>query len=76
MAAPNFWNDQEKVQAVVQQIKALRGWVEPFDSLDARVQEQPSKPLAPRAVAALVVPKGVVAVERDQVERSLHHNAL
>ena len=38
MAAPDFWNDQEKVQAVVQQIKALRGWVEPFDSIEARVR--------------------------------------
>src|SRR5512133_279542 len=38
MAAPDFWNDQEKVQATVQQIKALKGWVEPFDSIDARVK--------------------------------------
>jgi peptide chain release factor 2 len=37
MAAPDFWNDQEKVQSVVQQIKALKGWVEPFDQIDARV---------------------------------------
>jgi len=38
MAAPDFWNDQEKVQTVVQQIKALKGWVEPFEGLDARVR--------------------------------------
>src|SRR3954454_11065584 len=38
MAAPDFWNDQDKVQTVVQQIKALKGWVEPFDALDSRVK--------------------------------------
>ena len=38
MAAPDFWNDQEKVQSVVQQVKALKGWVEPFEALDARVR--------------------------------------
>jgi peptide chain release factor 2 len=38
MSAPDFWNDQEKVQTVVQQVKALKGWVEPFDGLESRVQ--------------------------------------
>ncbi|HEX8725870.1 MAG TPA: peptide chain release factor 2, partial [Gemmatimonadaceae bacterium] len=31
-----FWNNQEKAQDVVQQVKKLRGWVEPFMALTAR----------------------------------------
>jgi peptide chain release factor 2 len=37
MAAPDFWSDQQRAQAVVQQNKQLRGWLEPFDALDSRV---------------------------------------
>src|SRR4051812_12706922 len=38
MAAPGFWNDQQGAQAVVQQVKGLKGWVESFDSIQGRVQ--------------------------------------
>jgi peptide chain release factor 2 len=38
MSAPGFWNDQQGAQAVVQQVKGLKGWIEPFDSIDGRVQ--------------------------------------
>jgi peptide chain release factor 2 len=38
MAAPDFWNDQQRVQAVVQQKKQLVGWVDPYDALGGRVQ--------------------------------------
>ncbi len=38
MAAPGFWDNQEKAQGVVQQVKALKGWVEPFDNASGRVQ--------------------------------------
>jgi peptide chain release factor 2 len=37
MAEGDFWNNQESAQAVVQQVKTLRGWVEPYDSLVQRV---------------------------------------
>ncbi len=37
MADGAFWNNQEQAQDVVQQVKTLRGWVEPFTSLTARV---------------------------------------
>jgi peptide chain release factor 2 len=37
MAAPGFWNDQQQAQAVVQQVKAAKGWVEPYDSISGRV---------------------------------------
>ena len=36
MADGAFWNNQEKAQDVVQQVKKLRGWVEPFMALTAR----------------------------------------
>jgi peptide chain release factor 2 len=37
MADPGFWNDQEKAQTTLQEVKTLRGWVDPFDKLDGRV---------------------------------------
>src|SRR6478735_10464301 len=38
MGSPDFWNNQESAQQVVQQVKALKNWVEPFEGLSARVQ--------------------------------------
>jgi peptide chain release factor 2 len=38
MAEGAFWNNQEHAQAVVQQTKAFRAWIEPFDKLWGRVQ--------------------------------------
>ena len=37
MGSPDFWNNQESAQAMVQQVKALKNWVDPFESLVARV---------------------------------------
>ena len=37
MTAPGFWSNQEKAREVVQEVKELKGWVEPFDRLRARV---------------------------------------
>jgi peptide chain release factor 2 len=37
MAEGSFWNAQERAQEVVQQVKILKGWVEPYDSLSERV---------------------------------------
>ncbi len=39
MADGDFWSNQERAQSVVQQVKELKGWVEPFDRLDERVRE-------------------------------------
>ena len=36
MSEAGFWDNQERAQAVVQEVKSLRGWVEPFDRLVAR----------------------------------------
>ncbi len=38
MSEAAFWNDQERAREMVQQVKMLKGWIEPFDALDARVQ--------------------------------------
>jgi peptide chain release factor 2 len=38
MADAGFWNNQERAQSVVQQVKALKGWVDSFGALEARVQ--------------------------------------
>jgi peptide chain release factor 2 len=38
MADGAFWSNQERARTVVQQVKALKGWVEPFDRLVGRVQ--------------------------------------
>jgi peptide chain release factor 2 len=37
MADPGFWNNQEKAQGVLQEVKGLRGWIDPYDKLNDRV---------------------------------------
>lgn len=37
MGAPNFWDNQEKAQQIVQQLKPLNAVINPFDTLAARV---------------------------------------
>jgi peptide chain release factor 2 len=39
MAEVSFWNDQERAQVVVQQVKTLKQWVEPFDRLVRSVSD-------------------------------------
>jgi peptide chain release factor 2 len=38
MSAPGFWDKQQNAQVIVQQVKAVKSWVEPFDNIGARVQ--------------------------------------
>jgi peptide chain release factor 2 len=38
MAEGGFWNNQERAQQVVQQAKALRAWIDPYEKLWARSQ--------------------------------------
>ena len=38
MSRNGFWDDHELAQAVIQEIKELREWVEPFDRLSSRVR--------------------------------------
>ena len=37
MADPGFWSAQERAREVVQEVKTLKNWIEPFDRLDGRV---------------------------------------
>jgi len=37
MAALGFWNDQESARTAVQQVKELKGWVEPYDRFRGRI---------------------------------------
>ncbi len=39
MAESRFWNNQERAQVVVQQVKVYKQWVEPFDKLTHGVAE-------------------------------------
>ncbi|MGV3709993.1 MAG: peptide chain release factor 2 [Gemmatimonas sp.] len=36
MSDAAFWNNQERAREMVQQVKELKGWIEPYDSLTAR----------------------------------------
>lgn len=38
MADAAFWSDQERARGVVQRVKELKGWVEPFDRLAGRIR--------------------------------------
>lgn len=38
MTGAGFWDDQDRARDVVQRVKTLKAWVEPFDKLVARVQ--------------------------------------
>ena len=38
MSEGAFWNDQEHARDIVQQVKQLKGWVDPFDALEARTR--------------------------------------
>jgi peptide chain release factor 2 len=38
MGSPDFWNSQESAQEVVQQVKALKNWVDPYEGIRSRIQ--------------------------------------
>src|SRR5688500_1253781 len=38
MGSADFWNSQDAAQEVVQQVKSLKNWVDPFEALVGRVQ--------------------------------------
>jgi len=38
MSAPDFWTNQDRAQPLLQQVKAHRGWIDPFDKLSVRVE--------------------------------------
>lgn len=38
MSDAAFWNNQERAQVVVQEVKTIRNWLDPYDKLAGRVQ--------------------------------------
>ena len=38
MADPDFWNAQDRAREVVQEVKTLKGWLDPFEKLTGRIQ--------------------------------------
>ncbi len=38
MSDPNFWNAQERARGVVQEVKTLKNWIEPWEKLRGRIQ--------------------------------------
>jgi len=38
MSEADFWNRQESAQQVLQEVKALRGWLDPYDKLTGRLE--------------------------------------
>ncbi len=69
MAAADFWNDQQSAQAVLQQVKGLKVWVEPFDAIVERVTSarELEEMLAaePDAELSAEVDRDVAALGRD-----------
>jgi peptide chain release factor 2 len=39
MSEAGFWDHQERARDVITEVKALRGWVEPYDALSARSRD-------------------------------------
>ncbi len=38
MGSADFWNNQENAHTIVQQVKVLKNWVDPFESIEGRVR--------------------------------------
>ena len=39
MAVPTFWDDNEAAQEVIQEVKTLRGWLDPFREIEAKLRD-------------------------------------
>ena len=39
MTQPGFWNDSERARAVVEEVKILKRWIDPFDDLTSRLHD-------------------------------------
>ena len=69
MASAGFWNDQESARTAVQQVKELKGWIEPYDRLAGRINSslELDELLAaePDPVMSAEVDEEVGAVESD-----------
>ena len=69
MSEASFWGNQENARSVVQQVKELKGWIEPFDKLADRVRSarelEDLLALEPDASMAAEVEKEVEGLEVD-----------
>src|SRR5688500_808913 len=59
MADPGFWNDQDAARRVIDEVKELKAWVEPYERLASRVQ------------SGLELEEMVAAEPDDEMEREL-----
>jgi peptide chain release factor 2 len=64
MNAPGFWDAQERAQGLVQELKLLKGWIDPFDKLWGRVQ---SALELDQLLEAEPDPEMIAEVERETV---------
>ena len=39
MAVPTFWDDNEAAQVVIQEVKTLRGWLDPYRDIEAKLRD-------------------------------------
>ncbi|HUH11870.1 MAG TPA: peptide chain release factor 2 [Longimicrobiales bacterium] len=39
MAVPGFWDDPERSRVVIQEVKELKGWIEPFEQISRKVTD-------------------------------------
>jgi peptide chain release factor 2 len=63
MADAGFWNSQEKAQATLLEVKALRSWVDPYEKLEDRV------------VSALELDEMIQQGSEPEMERELDREA-
>ena len=63
MADPGFWSDQEQAQKVIEDSKALKAWVEPYERLAARVK------------TAIELEEMLAAEPDDDMEREVEREA-
>ncbi len=69
MASAGFWNDQEGARTAVQQVKEIKGWIEPYDRLagqiNAAVELDELLAAEPDAVMSAEVDQEVGTVESE-----------
>ena len=66
MGSADFWNSQEAAQEVVQQVKGLKNWVEPFEALSqAAVQRQSVYGIVDHR---LIIVGGLQGIRIEQIE--------
>ena len=68
MAAPGFWDDQEKSQSVVSRIKSLKALVKPMDEIIKELDEREEQPK--NNIVTLFPARNLYSVEAYEAERA------